>query len=109
MASTLAASRRRPLGALLAPLVGALARFLLWGSLTFLTVMVIWNTIPHFADGNENVFFLEKAPISHETLWRVCFWVHISGGLICLVAALPLFHRGLLRRHPDLQRGALSG
>lgn len=87
-------------GRVLRPLLATTLRFTFWGGLAFLSAVVIHNTLAYFSAGSDNVFFQDKAVESQWTWWRVCFWIHIVGGLLCLPAALPLFHKGLLRRAP---------
>ncbi len=68
------------------------------------TALVVVNTLPYYTFSDDIPFFLEKAVVYPSVLWRVAFYVHITGGVICLVAALPQFSKTLLRRAPRLHR-----
>ncbi|MDF1700206.1 MAG: DUF2306 domain-containing protein [Planctomycetota bacterium] len=68
------------------------------------TALVIESTLPYFTLGGDAPFLLEKADVYRSVLWRACFYVHVTSGLVCLVAALPQFSKTLLRRAPRLHR-----
>ncbi len=68
------------------------------------TWVVIENTLPYYTFAADLPFFLEKAAAYRDAVWRIAFYVHVTGGLICLVSALPQFSKTILRRYPRLHR-----
>jgi len=73
--------------------------------MTALSVLLIHNALPFFSFADDVPFLLEKGFLVHQPVWRVGFYLHVAGGVVCLLAALPLFSRTLLRRVPRLHRG----
>ena len=86
-----------------APLSGGL-RALFWVVMAALSALIVWNTLPFFTFADDVPFLLEKAAAARDPLWRACLYVHVAGGVICLLAALPQFSRRLLRFAPRLHR-----
>ena len=68
------------------------------------TALVVLESLPYFSFADDLPFFQEKWAVYRTALWRVAFYVHVSGGLVCLVSALPQFSTTLLRRAPRVHR-----
>jgi hypothetical protein len=68
------------------------------------TALVVANTLPYYTFADDIPFFLEKAAVYPSVLWRAAFYVHVTGGVICLLAALPQFSKTILHRAPRLHR-----
>ncbi|MDA1195732.1 MAG: DUF2306 domain-containing protein [Planctomycetota bacterium] len=79
-------------------------QLLFWLFLLGTTALLTENTLPYFSFARDLPFLIEKAAQYQDAVWRVAFYVHISGGLLCLLVALPQFSRTLLRRAPRLHR-----
>lgn len=71
---------------------------------TALTALLIVEVAPYAAQADATPFLLEKGARGQDPLWRAGFFVHVTGGVVCLVAALPLFSRRLLACRPALHR-----
>ena len=68
------------------------------------TALVVVETLPYYTFADDLPFFLEKWDVYRTVLWRAAFYVHVSGGLLCLLSALPQFSMTLLRRAPRVHR-----
>lgn len=68
------------------------------------TALVVVESLPYYTFADDLPFFLEKWEVYRTALWRVAFYVHVSGGLVCLLSALPQFSTTLLRRAPRMHR-----
>lgn len=68
------------------------------------TALVVVESLPYYTFADDLPFFLEKWEVYRTTLWRAAFYVHVSGGLVCLLSALPQFSTMLLRRAPRMHR-----
>jgi hypothetical protein len=74
------------------------------GVAALLTALLLVETLPYAWRGSDMPFFVEKGAVAREAGWRVAFGVHVGGGLICLLTALPLFSRRLLAGAPLVHR-----
>ena len=99
MNATVALPARAPLA-----LGRPLARAAGWTAIGALTALLVVNTLPYFADADAMPFFEEKGSLPDDPIWRAAFFVHITGGMACLVAALPLFSKRLLAARPAVHR-----
>ena len=79
-------------------------RTLYWGTMTALSALLIYNALPFFSFADDVPFLLEKGHLVQQPVWRIGFYLHVAGGVVCLLAALPLFSRTLLRRVPKVHR-----
>jgi hypothetical protein len=75
-----------------------------FGVAALLTALLVAETLPYAWRASETPFFLEKGAVGLETGWRAAFGVHVGGGLLCLLTALPLFSRRLLAGAPHVHR-----
>ena len=105
---TVALRSARPIGGLDARramrLTKSTIRALWFAALAYFSGIIVINSIGYFTTLDEMPFLLEKAALGKDAFWRGCLVVHVGGGLLCLVAALPQFSRVLLRRMPRLHR-----
>lgn len=79
-------------------------RAVFWLTCAALSALLVENTLPYYRFVDDLPFLLEKADVYGDVLWRVSFYAHVTGGLVCLLSALPQFSRTLLRRLPRLHR-----
>ncbi|MCA9315834.1 MAG: DUF2306 domain-containing protein [Planctomycetes bacterium] len=85
--------------------VRAIGRGLGFAAVGGLTALLLSNVLPYFGAGADDMPFLhEKGALAIDPVWRTVFDLHVAGGALCLVVALPLFSRQLLRRHPGWHR-----
>jgi hypothetical protein len=71
---------------------------------TLLTALLLHELAPYLWRADSMPFFEEKGALARDGTWRAAFAVHVTGGVICLVTALPLFSRRLLATRPDVHR-----
>jgi hypothetical protein len=74
------------------------------GAAALLTVLLLFETLPYAWRASEMPFLVEKGAVAREPAWRAAFGVHVGGGLVCLLTALPLFSRRLLASAPHVHR-----
>ena len=87
------------------PFARALLRGAAWAVPAALTALLILNTLPYYGEAADRApFLVEKGLLAEQPLWRAVFLAHVSGGVLCLAAALPLFSRRLLRARPEVHR-----
>lgn len=75
-----------------------------WGSMSALTLLLVHNALPFFHFRTDEPFLLEKGVLVESPIWLPLFYVHVAGGILCLLSALPQFSRTLLRRAPRVHR-----
>jgi len=75
-----------------------------FGVAALLTGLLVVETLPYAWRASEMPFILEKGALGRSAGWRAAFGVHVGGGLVCLLTALPLFSRRLLASAPHLHR-----
>lgn len=77
-------------------------KFFYWLIIVFLGAILIINTIPYYSFRNDYNFFLEKGPLANEILWRFCFYLHISGAMLCMVVGIPQCFVWLVKKYRRL-------
>jgi len=71
---------------------------LFWAPVIFLSLLLIYNTIPYFTF-NRNLSFLEERSVLYDkVVWRVSFYVHIAAGALCIGTALLQFSSWILKK-----------
>lgn len=82
-------------------------KIIFWVPTIFLSLLLVWNTIPYFTF-NENLPFLkERAVLLEKSVWKICFYTHISAGAFCIVTALIQFSSFILKKRKKIH--ILSG
>lgn len=78
----------------------------LWVPAALLSGLIVWNTLPYFSSPASQDFLLERPALTAQPVWRIAFFVHIAGGIVCVLSALGQFSMALLRRAPIIHRVA---
>lgn len=73
-----------------------------WVPTIFLSLLLVWNTIPYFTFNTRMPFLAERAVLMEKTVWKVCFYVHIAAGALCISSALIQFSSWILRRRKKI-------
>jgi hypothetical protein len=82
-------------------------KIIFWVPTIFLSLLLVWNTIPYFTF-NENLPFLkERAVLLEKSVWKICFYTHISAGAFCIITALIQFSSFILKKRKKIH--ILSG
>jgi len=71
---------------------------LFWVPVILLSLLLVWNTIPYFTFNYNMPFLAERAVLVEKTVWRICFYTHISAGALCITTALLQFSSWILKR-----------
>ena len=72
--------------------------FIFWTPVFFLSLLLVYNTIPYFSFNPDFIFLEERAVLYEDAVWRACFYVHIFAGMFCITTALLQFSSYLLRK-----------
>ncbi len=67
-------------------------------------VLLVLSTLPYFDFAADSIFFAERDPISETQRWQLSFYVHDSGGIVCLGLGPLLAWNLLTRRSRQLHR-----
>lgn len=73
-----------------------------WVPTILLSLLLVWNTIPYFTFNYNMPFLAERAVLVEKTVWRVCFYTHITAGALCIVSALIQFSSWILKRRKKI-------
>ena len=86
----------RKLTAKKAILTGGLMLF--WAPVIFLSLLLIYNTLPYFTFDRHISFLEERTVLYDKPVWRISFYVHIAAGALCIGAALLQFSSFILKK-----------
>jgi hypothetical protein len=73
-----------------------------WVPTIFLSLLLVWNTIPYFTFNMKLPFLAERAVLLEKTVWKVCFYVHIAAGALCITSSLVQFSSWILRKRKKI-------
>lgn len=73
-----------------------------WLIIIFLSIILIYNSIPYYSFRTDYYFFLEKGDLADQLLWKICFYLHISGAMVSLLVGIPNCFVWLLKRYRQL-------
>jgi hypothetical protein len=71
---------------------------LFWLPLTFLSLVLVYNTIPYFSFSSNFSFIQERIKLFADPLWKYSFYIHIAAGMFCITTALTQFSSYLLKK-----------
>lgn len=77
-------------------------KFLYWLIIVLLAAILIINTVPYYSFRNDYYFFLEKGSLANQVLWKICFYLHITGAMVCLIVGIPQCFMWLLKKYRKL-------
>lgn len=80
---------------------------LFWGPVIFLSLLLVYNTLPYFTFDPNFVFLEERTVLYDKPLWRYSFYFHIAAGALCIVTALIQFSSWILKKRKKIH--AISG
>lgn len=82
-------------------------KVIFWVPTIFLSLLLVWNTIPYFTFDTNMDFLNERSVLVEKTVWRVCFYCHIFAGAICITSSLIQFSSWILKKRRKIH--ILSG
>ena len=75
---------------------------LFWVPVVFLSLLLVWNTVPYFTFREDLSFLAERAVLLEKPMWRICFYLHISAGALCITSSLVQFSSWILRKRKKI-------
>jgi hypothetical protein len=75
---------------------------LFWIPVGFLSLLLVYNTIPYFSFNPHLPFLEERAVLYSKPVWRVSFYVHIAAGAFCILTALLQFSSWILKKRKKI-------
>jgi hypothetical protein len=76
--------------------------FLFWIPVIFLSLLLIYNTLPYFTFDKHMSFLEERSVLYAKMIWRISFYVHIAAGSICIFTALLQFSSWVLKKRKGI-------
>lgn len=73
-----------------------------WVPTIFLSLLLVWNTLPYFTFSHHLPFLEERAVLLEKAVWRICFYTHIAAGACCITSALIQFSSWILRKRKKI-------
>lgn len=73
-----------------------------WVPTIFLSLLLVWNTIPYFTFDTNLSFLAERAVLVDKMVWRICFYTHISAGAICITTSLVQFSSWIMKKRKQV-------
>jgi uncharacterized membrane protein len=77
---------------------------LFWVPMMLLSILLIHNAMLYFTHGGEYGILPEKVVARQDLVWRVCFYLHLPFGSICLFIPSVLLMRNMIPLKVDLHR-----
>jgi uncharacterized membrane protein len=77
---------------------------LFWVPMMLLSLLLIHNAMLYFTHGGEYGILPEKVVARQDLVWRVCFYLHLPFGSICLFIPSVLLMRNMIPLKVDLHR-----
>jgi hypothetical protein len=72
--------------------------FLFWAPIIFLSLLLVYNTLPYFSFDTNFSFLQERAVLFDKPVWRISFYVHIAAGALCITTAILQFSSWILKK-----------
>lgn len=79
-------------------------KFFYWAIIVFLSAILIINTTPYYTFDTNYDFFLSKGDLINNIFWKTCFYLHITGAMVSLVAGLPQCFVWIVKKHRSLHK-----
>ncbi len=79
-------------------------RMLFWVPVVGFSLLLIYNTLPYFSFSKDFDFIQERSFLFESSLYKTCFYIHITAGAICIGTALIQFSRYLLKKSKAIHR-----
>jgi hypothetical protein len=77
-------------------------KVIFWVPTIFLSLLIVWNTIPYFTFDQHMPFLEERRILVEKTVWKVCFYLHIAAGSFCITTALVQFSSYILKKRKKI-------
>ena len=77
---------------------------LFWVPVAGFSLLLVYNTLPYFSFSKEFSFIVERSFLFQSKFYTTCFYLHIAAGSICIIGALILFSRYILKKSKPIHR-----
>mgnify|MGYP001573618936 CR=1 FL=1 len=77
-----------------------LIQFFFWSLVIFLSFALIYHIISFYNFQTDLDFFRERERNLDNPLWKFAVYLHVTGGMLCLLSAIPTFIPFVLRHYP---------
>lgn len=77
-------------------------KIIFWVPTIFLSLLLLWNTLPYFTFNTKLSFLAERAVLLEKPVWKVCFYCHIAAGAFCISTALVQFSSWILKKRKKI-------
>src|ERR1700694_4191155 len=71
--------------------VKGLFQMLFWLPVAFLSLLLVYNTLPYFSFSKDFSFIEERSFLFKSNFYNACFYTHIFAGSVCIITALIQF------------------
>ena len=75
-----------------------------WLVLTIAALYLAIGTATYFSFRSDLNFLLEKQDVVHDIFWRTAFYIHIAGGILCLLTGPFQFLKNFRKKHIRIHR-----
>lgn len=75
---------------------------LFWIPLIFLSLLLVYNTLPYFTFSPNFTFIQERIVLYAKDVWRWSFYIHIAAGALCITTALLQFSSWILKKRKKI-------
>jgi hypothetical protein len=75
---------------------------LFWLPIGFLSLLLVFNTLPYFKFDGHMPFLEERGVLYNKFVWRTSFYVHIAAGSFCILSALLQFSSWILKKRKKI-------
>ena len=72
--------------------------FIFWAPVIFLSLLLVYNTLPYFTFDRHLSFLEERASLFDKPVWRISFYFHIAAGALCITTAILQFSSWILKK-----------
>jgi hypothetical protein len=76
--------------------------FLFWVPVIFLSLLLVYNTLPYFSFDPHLPFLEERAVLYDKWVWKWSFYIHIAAGCVCLITAITQFSSWILKKRKKI-------
>lgn len=71
-----------------------------WTIISVLSLLIIYNSVTYYTFKTDFPFLLSKQEQLKDIIWKICFYAHITGAMICIVTGIPQFFSFFLKKIP---------
>ncbi len=77
-------------------------KYFYWGLILFFSLLIVYNSIPYYTLRTDYPFLLSKQHELKDLFWRISFYAHITGAMVCILTGFPQFSHYVLTKHKKI-------